>query len=196
MRVAGSLPPLFGSYRPDLFEPERAPALLAELVAGQSAYVDLWLAETQSSIAEATRVGRRGGGRPAAAVDLVHARRRPGCAARLRSGEPVAEAARRGGRAGRAALLFNCSQPERMAAALEAAGAAAPGLRRGAYANAFPIIPDDHEANDALFDIRTDLDPDGYCAFAHDWVEHGATIVGGCCGVGPEQIAAVAAHVH
>ena len=68
--------------------------------------------------------------------------------------------------------------------------------RRGAYANAFPAIPDDHEANDALFDIRTDLDPDGYCAFAHDWVEHGATIVGGCCGVGPEQIAAVAAHLH
>ncbi len=67
---------------------------------------------------------------------------------------------------GAQALLFNCSQPERMAGAIAAAAAAAPGLPLGAYANAFPAIPDDHEANDALFAIRTDLDPDGYCAFA------------------------------
>ncbi len=34
VRVAGSLPPLFGSYRPELFDAARAPELLAPLVAG------------------------------------------------------------------------------------------------------------------------------------------------------------------
>jgi S-methylmethionine-dependent homocysteine/selenocysteine methylase len=82
-----------------------------------------------------------------------------------------------------------------MAGALADAAAAAPGLPLGAYANAFPAIPDDHEANDTLFAIRTDLDPDGYCAFASSWVTAGATMIGGCCGVGPEQIAALSARL-
>ena len=53
VQVAGSLPPLFGSYRPDLFEVARAPMLAAPLVAGLAPYVDIWLAETISSLAEA-----------------------------------------------------------------------------------------------------------------------------------------------
>ena len=56
VRVAGSLPPLFGSYRPDLFDAERAPEVLAPLVAGLSGHVDLWLAETQGSLAEVRAV--------------------------------------------------------------------------------------------------------------------------------------------
>jgi S-methylmethionine-dependent homocysteine/selenocysteine methylase len=195
VQVAGSLPPLFGSYRPDLFVPERAPALFADLVAGQEPYVDLWLAETQSSIAEAT-----------AAADAVAGDDRPlwisftlddhpDVPPRLRSGEDVGAAATAAAGLGAQALLFNCSQPERMAGAIATAAAAAPGLPLGAYANAFPAIPDDHEANDALFAIRTDLDPDGYCEFASTWVDAGATLIGGCCGVGPEQIAALAEHL-
>jgi len=53
VRVAGSLPPLFGSYRPDLFDAARAPEIIGPLVAGLSPHVDLWLAETQSCLAEA-----------------------------------------------------------------------------------------------------------------------------------------------
>ena len=166
VRVAGSLPPLFGSYRPDLFVPERAPALLAELVAGQAPYVDLWLAETQSSIAEATAAADALAGDDRPAVDLLHARRPSRRRAPAAVGRERGRRRHRGSRLGAQALLFNCSQPERMAAAIAAAAAAAPGLPLGAYANAFPAIPDDHEANDALFGIRTDLDPDGYCAFA------------------------------
>ena len=164
-------------------------------MAGQSAYVDLWLAETQSSIAEATASAVAVAGDPRPLWISFTLDDDPDVAPRLRSGEPVADAAHAAARLGAAALLFNCSQPERMAAALDAAATAEPDLRRGAYANAFPAIGDDHEANDALFDIRTDLDPDGYCRFATTWAEHGATIIGGCCGVGPEQIAAVATHL-
>jgi S-methylmethionine-dependent homocysteine/selenocysteine methylase len=191
VRVAGSLPPLFGSYRPDLFVPERAPELLAELVAGQAPYVDLWLAETQSSIAEATAAAAAlaGDDRPLWVSFTLDDE--PEVPPRIRSGERVEDAAAAAVELGAQALLFNCSQPERMAGALAAARVAAPGLPLGAYANAFPAIPDDHQANDALFGIRTDLDPDGYCTFASTWVDGGATLVGGCCGVGPEQIAAL-----
>ena len=56
VRVAGSLPPLFGSYRPDLFDASRASELLTPLVAGLAPHVDLWLAETQSSTIEAKAI--------------------------------------------------------------------------------------------------------------------------------------------
>ena len=39
-KVAGSLPPLFGSYRPDLFIVERAPELLSIIVEALSPYID------------------------------------------------------------------------------------------------------------------------------------------------------------
>jgi len=39
---------------------------------------------------------------------------------------------------------------------------------------------------------RHDLDPASYAKFAMHWVEQGANIVGGCCEVGPEHIAAIA----
>ena len=56
VRVAGSLPPLFGSYRPDLFDASRVEEVLSPLVKGLAPFVDLWLAETQSSIAEARAI--------------------------------------------------------------------------------------------------------------------------------------------
>ncbi len=51
--VAGSLPPVFESYRPELFDAQRAPAILDTLVSGLEPHIDLWLIETQSSTAEA-----------------------------------------------------------------------------------------------------------------------------------------------
>ncbi len=56
VRVAGSLPPLFGSDHPELFDAVHAPEVLAPLVAGQAPHVDLWLGETLGSIAEAEAV--------------------------------------------------------------------------------------------------------------------------------------------
>jgi S-methylmethionine-dependent homocysteine/selenocysteine methylase len=39
---------------------------------------------------------------------------------------------------------------------------------------------------------RADLDPEAYAEHALAWVEQGATLVGGCCEVGPAHIAALA----
>lgn len=194
VRVAGSLPPLFGSYRPDLFEPARVDEVLQPLIRGLAPHVDLWLAETQSSLAEvrAIAAGLPRDGKPLwlsftlkdEDVDEIP---------RLRSGEPVAEAAQLAVELGAGALLFNCSQPEVMAAALDTArttfAAAGVEIPFGAYANAFPPQPEEATANDGLDPLRPDLDPPGYLSFAQDWQVRGASLIGGCCGIGPEHIA-------
>src|SRR5262249_9460011 len=92
------------------------------------------------------------------------------------------------------AVLFNCSQPEIMEGALDVAREVRErhGFKAGigVYANAFPPQRDE-AANEELSDIRADLTPARYAQFAKAWLEHGADIIGGCCGIGPEHIAAL-----
>ncbi len=192
-RVAGSLPPAFGSYRPDLVDADRAQPILQTLIAGLAPHVDLWLAETLSAVAEAEAVRRALGNDPRPlwlSFTLADDGRQP---ARLRSGESVAVAAARAEALGAAALLFNCSQPEVMEAAVRMARQALPpGMAIGVYANAFTPMPADAEANSGLSEIRADLDPSSYLGWARRWVDAGAGVIGGCCGIGPEHIAALA----
>ncbi len=197
VRVAGSLPPLFGSYRPDLFKPTEAQALLKPLIAGLKPHVDLWLAETQSAIAEAREVAKalKGDQRPLWLSFTLHDDHPDPTQPKLRSGESVAEAARFAAEVGAASLLFNCSQPEVMGSAIDVARAELKKLgadiKVGCYANAFPPQTEDAEANGTLSDIRADLNPKGYLSFARDWQKRGADIIGGCCGIGPEHIVAL-----
>ncbi len=197
-RVAGNLPPLFGSYRPDLFIPEQAPALLKVMIESLEPYVDLWLAETLSSIGEGRAVATalQGDKRPLwLGYTLADDVSEPGAAARLRSGETVAEAVRSTVDYGAAAILFNCSQPEVMAPAVDVAcgeiDRQGVEMQVGVYANAFPPQRKEALANSDLLEIRNDLDPAGYLAFAEQWHARGVTIIGGCCGIGPEHIAAL-----
>lgn len=188
VRVAGSLPPVCGSYRPDLFSPAAAEPILKDLIQGLSPHVDLWLAETLSSLAEARLVAQLVP--PDGREFWLSFSVRDDDGTRLRSGETVAAAAELAQALGAAAILFNCSQPEAMAAALKAS--ASMPLARGAYANAFPPQGEAAEANATLLEIRRDLTPEAYRRFGAHWLELGATIIGGCCGIGPEHIAALA----
>jgi S-methylmethionine-dependent homocysteine/selenocysteine methylase len=43
-----------------------------------------------------------------------------------------------------------------------------------------------------LFDRRTDLDASSYSDVVAEWIGAGATIVGGCCDIYPEDIAELA----
>lgn len=196
VRVAGGLPPLFGSYRPDLFDARRAPGLLDVLIDGLAPHIDHWLAETQGSIAEAKAVGQAlaGDAKPLWLSFTLEDEDR--AEPKLRSGEPVARAAEAAAEFGAAALLFNCSQPEVMRPALEIARTTLSRLgvsaQTGAYANAFPPQTKDAEANSHLHTFRPEIDPDGYLRFARSWAEDGASIIGGCCGIGPQHIAALA----
>lgn len=191
-RIAGSLGPLVASYRPDLCPPpEEAAAKYAEIVRLQAPHVDLFICETMASVAQAEGAlrGAAAGGKPvwlSVTVDDADG-------SRLRSGEAVGDLAPLVARYRPAAVLVNCSVPEAIGAAL--AVIATFGLPFGAYANGFTHITDafkqDAPTVDALF-ARTDLTPALYAEFAMSWVGQGATIIGGCCEVGPAHIAELA----
>jgi S-methylmethionine-dependent homocysteine/selenocysteine methylase len=195
VRVAASLPPVCGSYRSDLFEPEHARPVLAALIEALDPYADIWLSETLSSVAEMTLVAnllprsRRSWWVSYTLEDGDAAR-----GARLRSGEPVVQAVSQAVERGAQAVLFNCCQPEVIGAAMQAATAclkATPNreIRLGAYANAFAPQRADAAANAELSSVRADLSPARYLEWVREWQASGASIVGGCCGVGPEHIA-------
>lgn len=193
--VAGSLPPLFGSYRPDLFDAARAPSMLAVLVEALQPSVDHFLAETQSCIAEALAAcaAVRATGKPIWVSFTLQDDGAAGGRPMLRSGESVAEAAAAVRDAGAAALLFNCSLPEVMGPAVDVARSVLgdEGIPIGVYANAFPEKTGDAAANEGLSDLRDDVGPQRYRDFGRDWRRRGARIIGGCCGIGPDVICAL-----
>ena len=192
-RIAGSLGPLVASYRPDLCPPvEEAAAKYAEIARLQAPHVDLYLCETMSSVmqAEGALRGAAAGGKSVWLSVTVD----DGDGSRLRSGEPVADLAPLVALYRPAAVLVNCSVPEAMAAAL--AVLATFGKPFGAYANGFTHITEAFKQTAPTVDAlqaRSDLTPERYAAFALGWVGQGATIVGGCCEVGPAHIAHLAA---
>ncbi len=198
--VAGCLPPLCGSYRADLFDANVARPILAALVDALAPAVDHWLAETLSAVVEAELVREvvGAGGKPLWLAFTISEDMGAGAIPRLRSGEPVADAVAASLRLGAAAILFNCSRPEVMGAAVSEAvqvrrahGGEPSSPPIGVYANAFVPTATPGEANAALSDLRTDVSPRDYLEWARDWVARGAGIVGGCCGIGPEHIAAL-----
>ncbi len=196
--VAGCLPPLCGSYRADRFDLAQARPILETLVRALEPSVDLWLAETLSSQAEAELVREVLGlkSKPLWLSFTLADDGAPSSASLLRSGERVTDAVASAVRLGAAAILFNCSSPEVMGAAvtetaqlLRAQRAGATSVAIGVYANAFVPLAALTEANEALSALRSDVSPPMYLQWARSWVERGAQIVGGCCGIGPEHIA-------
>ena len=160
------------------------------LVEALHPFADLWLAETLSSLAEARAVAAATArtGKPLWLAFTLQDER--GETPRLRSGETAAEAARLAEALGAEAILFNCSQPEAMAPAIRAARAGC-ALPVGVYANAF-APQGEAAANEVIHGLRDDLDPAGYLSWARLWVEAGASIVGGCCGIGAAHVARLA----
>jgi len=201
VQVAGSLPPLFGSYRADLFDASRVSELATPLIRALSPYVDIWLAETMSLVAEplALKALLPDDGKPFW-VSFTLEDEAPGNEPTLRSGERVADAVTALVATGVDAILFNCCQPEVIEAALtvaddrlQAVGRA--DIRLGAYANAFPPQPKEATANDGLDEIRADLGPLDYLGWAERWRAAGANLIGGCCGIGPEHIQALSSRL-
>ena len=95
------------------------------------------------------------------------------------------------------AILFNCSLPEQMTPAItelaDKVRAAGLDVRIGGYANGFPDERQPgYAANEAIFDRRADLDATGYGDIVSEWIAAGATIIGGCCDMYPEDIAELA----
>jgi len=192
--VAGCIPPLLGSYRPDLFSLQQAQPLLEVMVENQQQDVDIWLAETISSIAEASMIKARTATTDKATWIAFTVKDEMDGEAALRSGESVYDAVSQIAGENVSAILFNCSRLEVMQQALISAKQALVDkgkqaqIQLGVFANNFSPIGDLHEANNSVSNIRDDATPQKYYEFASSWLAAGATIIGGCCGVSPAHI--------
>jgi homocysteine S-methyltransferase len=189
-RIAGSIGPLIASYMPDAHPPlSEAIVLYREIANLMANEVDLILGETVASIEHGAAVleGARISGKPvwiAFTLDDEDG-------TILRSGEPLAEAIAAVPQA--EAVLANCSSPEALDSAM-------PILARsekpfGGYANAFEQITKDFLSATSTVDVlseRRDMGPERYAQHVMGWIEQGASIVGGCCEVGPAHIAKMA----
>ena len=191
-QIAGSMGPLFASYRPEVTLPtDQAAPLYAEIAAILGPHVDLIICETMASIqmCEGAIMGARAANRPVWLSITVDDHD----GSRLRSGEPVADLRPLLVNGPVTAVLANCSVPEAMAAAMT--DLATLGLPFGAYANGFTHISGNFLQNAATvkeLTHRHDLTPEKYADFALSWVDQGATIIGGCCEVGPAHISHLA----
>jgi S-methylmethionine-dependent homocysteine/selenocysteine methylase len=204
VRVAASVPPMFGSYEPHRFDAETAPGLLATMVEAQRPWVDLWIGETIGSTIEAEAM--------LAALSTAGIQQERWLSFSLNeelvdgrpvlwSGESIEDAAKSASVHDVNAVLFNCAPPEIITAALPTLVATlrsvGSSMAVGAYANAFPPKPEgDYAANEVVLGRRDDLTDEAYADAARGWVVDGATIVGGCCGIHPEHIAQLSERFH
>jgi len=187
--IAGTLPPLPGSYRPsERLSSQSSQEEYQQIAEQQFKHVDLFLCETMASIEEAcisTSVGMKSG-LPVWTSFTVNETN----GSFLRSGELVNEAAKAVLAEGASALLINCSPPE---ATTQALGELAPLADTfGAYANGFVTVePYQGHATVDVLKSREEINPQTYAEFGKEWLSMGAMILGGCCEIGPEHIAEI-----
>ncbi|MEM7196128.1 MAG: homocysteine S-methyltransferase family protein [Pseudomonadota bacterium] len=186
--VAGSAGPLGWSYRPDLVPAaEVAAERYIEIASIQKDYVDFFICETVVSVEHAAGalMGVTTADKPvwlSLSVDDSDG-------TLLRSGEPVSSISPVVEKFKPECVLVNCSQPEAVSTALSEIRNL--GTKFGAYANGFfAIVPEYANAGSSvdILETRQDLGPQRYAEFARKWIDHGASVVGGCCDVGPEHI--------
>lgn len=188
--LAGSIGPLGASYRADLMpEHDVAVGIYAEVAALIAPQVNLIICETVASIAQARAVleAASATGKPVWLAMTVD----DNDGTKLRSGEPLADVFAVTKDA--SALLANCSVPEAIDTAMSVLARGDKPF--GGYANGFTQISDGFLGAKPTVDAlqaRQDLGPDAYAKFAMGWIAQGATIVGGCCEVGPAHISVLA----
>jgi len=187
--VAGALGPTGGSYQPEIAPPaEQAAEIFREIAMVQHPYVDFFLLETMSSVDQA-----RGALMGVSSLDKpiwLSVSVLDDDGATLRSGEPVTDILALLEDFPVSALMINCSTPEAISTTVPLLATASAPL--GAYANGFTKIEKAFQTPGATVDLleeRQDLDANQYADFATQWISDGATIVGGCCCVGPAHIA-------
>lgn len=195
--VAGSLPPLSESYRPDLVPPDaEARPIYAAMAAALEPHVDLFICETMSSAREArnattaAKTAAADRGLPVWVSWTLN--ESPGTG--LRSGESVTDAFAAVADLELDAFLFNCTTPEAIEDGLRI-------LRElttkpiGGYPNRF-VVPEGwtlgQEVDNRSVDVSTAL----FVESAMRAIDLGASLYGGCCTVGPADIAALADAVY
>lgn len=187
--IAGSLGPLGFSYQPEKCPPAAdAAEVYRRVCKAQRPHVDLFIAETMASVDQVrgALLGMSDWDIPkwiALTVDDDDGRL-------LRSGEPLEEVLPLLEVFEVDAILLNCSVPEAVTQGIPVLVHSSRVV--GAYANGFKAINEAFNSVGATVDLletRNDLDASAYADFAAQWISDGATIIGGCCEVGPSHIA-------
>ena len=194
--IAGSISPLEDCYSPALVPPDdQLRAEHAEMARDLAeAGCDLLLVETMNTIREAVVATEAAvstglpvcvsfvvgpGGRPpdqiAASIDAE---------VTLLSGESIAAVVRAVCPLGPVVILINCVPLAVIDRAFDQLHAADAGLL-GLYANV------GHADDQIGWALTDDVGPEAYALHAQQWLQRGATIVGGCCGTTHDHIAAL-----
>ena len=180
VQIAGCLPPLAESYRYDLvadYEDNlRNYRTICSVIAPRC---DILLCETMSTIEEAVAAATA-----AAEHDkpIWVAFTLDECEPTLRNGEAIVDAVAALAHLPVAAMLFNCTSPESISAAMPLLRDA-PGRPPliGGYANGFLTT------KEGSGEYR-DLSEAEYYEFVSQWMDSGALCAGGCCGIFPRHI--------
>jgi S-methylmethionine-dependent homocysteine/selenocysteine methylase len=190
--IVGSIPPLSESYRADLVLPaEESLPIYMELVRALAPHVDLFICETMSSIQEALNASTQalayGMGKPVYVSWTLN--EEPGTG--LRSNESVPAAYAAFSEIPVTGFMFNCTSPEAIENGIDTLRALT-DKPIGCYPNRIDQVPKGWTLdNDKQTGRRTDIDEAYFAAMAQQYVAAGATIIGGCCGIGPTYIKAL-----
>ena len=212
--VLGSLGPLVESYRPDLVsEHKRGVEDYQAITAALAPHVDCLLAETMSSIEEASQAIEAAGNLPEKMKLPMMVSFTLNGKGKIRSGESLAEAIPKVVQLANKAyvdlvgVLVNCAEPEAVTTALQDVRSNTSlqslieqkHLLLGAYANRLTPVPDQWSLEDSqeAQAMRDDLSPKVYFNdFVNVWVnELGLQLIGGCCGITPEHIQFITSHL-
>ena len=184
--IAGCLPPLVASYRPDKApEYDRCVDLYIQIVREQENFVDLFICETMASIKEAkaaVAAAKTSGKSVWCGLTLEDNEK-----CELRSGEKLIDSVNELQSLGQEEFLLNCSFPEVIDKGMKILSQNAKFF--GGYGNGFTSIdPLKTASNVSVLSARTDLGPEKYSKHALNWANDGASVVGGCCEIGPRHI--------
>lgn len=187
--IAGCLPPLNGSYRPDKVGcVEQLLPVYRRHVALMAEHVDFFLCETMSTPLEgwAAASAAAESGLPV----WVSWNVLDDGTARLRGGETLEQAWEAVAELQPDAVLVNCVMPETLEMVIPSLARMGPSIF-GGYGNGFTCIPEGwtvHKGGIAALGKRRDLTAELYADMAQRWLDAGARVVGGCCEVGPTYI--------
>jgi S-methylmethionine-dependent homocysteine/selenocysteine methylase len=188
IQIAASIPPLSESYRADLVPDDTALEDEYELLIDRAMYnqADILLGETLSQAREARMIAKiaRKTTIPLWISFTVDE------SGNLRSGESLKETAIELLDIGVNALLVNCSTMQNIHNSMSIYQElfATSDFQYGAYGNRYNEIRKDYKLEMKSTTLKEDLSPELYADAVRLWIEKGATIVGGCCGIGPEYI--------
>ncbi len=189
VQIAGGLGPLEASYVNEFnLSYDEMVTEFDELMTLLEPYVDLYLGETFSTILEAraflTAAKRHDKPTWVSWTLEDHA------SVQLRGGETLSDAIESIKPLAPDTILVNCCTPNSIDLGIDILKASE--LPFGGYANGFVEISPDWEPTtqvDSQVAKQHDLTPERYGQHATKWMESGATIIGGCCDIGPAHIA-------